>query len=522
MPFRPFILILAAACLTVSSWAQADISRWDNGETIPGTEGIKPGPGVDLSQRELAYANFAVGNLTDARFDFSNLSHANMPVSTLTNVNLTGANLSSAIMPLSVLTNANLTDANLSDANLERATLTNADLTGAVVAGANFGLSHGFGLSQAQLYSTKSYQDKNLAGIGLWDNYLLGWDFSGQDLSDANLAFSTLTNVNLEGAVVTGFDFSRTVEHGFTKEQLYSTQSYQEKNLSGIRSWENDLTGWDFSGQNLINADLYLSSLADADLSFVDLRGATGVSASRARLRNSILSDGRVHGLTLGAGEQMVIRDDDGVPNPAPVDWLMPRPPIEVAVQDRLTMADDGRLALQFDADSWDSQISFEQGILVQLGGTLELAFSEDVDLVAQAGRTLQLFDWTGVSPEGQFAYQVPAGTQWNLSNLYSAGEATLTAVHAPGDVDGNGAVDLADFNVLKTNFGDGGVLTDGDLTGDSQVDLADFVVLKANFGVAAVPEPGSVLLAAIACCVALARRRRFAARPRRVSPSGR
>ncbi len=27
---------------------QADIFRWDNGQLIPGTEGIMPGPGVQL------------------------------------------------------------------------------------------------------------------------------------------------------------------------------------------------------------------------------------------------------------------------------------------------------------------------------------------------------------------------------------------------------------------------------------------------------------------------------------------
>ena len=44
-----FILATAAS-------AQADIFRWDNGQLIPGTEGITPGPGVQLDHHELAYA----------------------------------------------------------------------------------------------------------------------------------------------------------------------------------------------------------------------------------------------------------------------------------------------------------------------------------------------------------------------------------------------------------------------------------------------------------------------------------
>ena len=42
---------------------------------------------------------------------------------------------------------------------------------------------------------------------------------------------------------------------GFTKEQLYSTASYQAKNLAGIGLYSNGLSGWDFSGQNLAKGD---------------------------------------------------------------------------------------------------------------------------------------------------------------------------------------------------------------------------------------------------------------------------
>jgi len=54
-----------------------------------------------------------------------------------------------------------------------------------------------------------------------------------------------------------------------------------------------------------------------------------------------------------------------------------------------------------------------------------------------------------------------------------------------PGDCNGDGAVDLEDFVILKTNFGrdDAAGPTEGDLDGDGAVDLDDFVILKANFG---------------------------------------
>lgn len=69
------------------------------------------------------------------------------------------------------------------------------------------------------------------------------------------------------------------------------------------------------------------------------------------------------------------------------------------------------------------------------------------------------------------------------------------------GDANGDGMVNLTDFNILKSHFGQAGGRSEGDFTGDGNVDLADFNVLKANFGQggAAVPEPGTMLLAGLA-----------------------
>ncbi len=67
-----------------------------------------------------------------------------------------------------------------------------------------------------------------------------------------------------------------------------------------------------------------------------------------------------------------------------------------------------------------------------------------------------------------------------------------------PGDANGDGAVDLADFGVLKANFGTGTTVGQGDFSGDGAVDLTDFGILKENFGASAaavVPEPSTLLL---------------------------
>ena len=76
------------------------------------------------------------------------------------------------------------------------------------------------------------------------------------------------------------------------------------------------------------------------------------------------------------------------------------------------------------DSDPWDSTISFQPAIPVELGGSLELTFAADVDPTTQIGRTFKLFDWAGVNPAGQF--NVVSDYPWDTANLYTTGEVTL------------------------------------------------------------------------------------------------
>lgn len=58
-------------------------------------------------------------------------------------------------------------------------------------------------------------------------------------------------------------------------------------------------------------------------------------------------------------------------------------------------------------------------------------------------------------------------------------------AVPCPGDLDGSGAVDLADLTTLLSNFGTlaGATAAMGDLDGDGDVDLNDLTSLMSLFG---------------------------------------
>lgn len=94
-----------------------------------------------------------------------------------------------------------------------------------------------------------------------------------------------------------------------------------------------------------------------------------------------------------------------------------------------------------------------------------------------------------------KFAASTPGGLK--LGHTRSHGNPASAAypsplaltVQAPGgcaaDLDGSGAVDLADLSALLTNFGQpaGGAFAGGDIDGDGDVDLADLSALLTEFG---------------------------------------
>jgi uncharacterized protein YjbI with pentapeptide repeats len=228
-------------------------------------------------------------DLTGWDLSGQNLTGADFRESTLTNANLSGANLTSADLQISTLTRTNLTEANLTGAWLNNSTLTGANLTGAVVTGASFEDMTSRGFTRGLLESTASYQAKDLHDINLSRNYLTGWDFSGQNLTNANLWGSTLKNANLSGAVVAKAIFSNTTSLGFTRGQLESTASYQTKDLHGVLLTQNNLTDWDFSGQNLTGAALAYSTLTNANLAgaMVTWADLSGTGLTQAQLAST-------------------------------------------------------------------------------------------------------------------------------------------------------------------------------------------------------------------------------------------
>ena len=102
--------------------------------------------------------------------------------------------------------------------------------------------------------------------------------------------------------------------------------------------------------------------------------------------------------------------------------------------------------------------------------------------------------------------YELTIGGQ-TLPLTLAKGTAAYSLVVAPGDFNGDGTVDAADYVVWRHTHGSNADLR-ADGNGDGSIDDADFQVWRAHFGtiygddilgIAAVPEPSAALLLLIA-----------------------
>ena len=109
------------------------------------------------------------------------------------------------------------------------------------------------------------------------------------------------------------------------------------------------------------------------------------------------------------------------------------------------------------------------------------------------------------------------SSSTFGSANLFGSGTTTQEFsplrnidVQVEGDTNGDGKVTIEDLNNVRNNFGVTGL---GDTTGDNQVTSADLNHVRNNFGAGtgganAVPEPGTMLMAAIGLAALLFRRR--------------
>jgi autotransporter-associated beta strand protein len=159
--------------------------------------------------------------------------------------------------------------------------------------------------------------------------------------------------------------------------------------------------------------------LTGANFTGTDLRDISYASPDSTNITtNTILPGGTIQGLNLNATNPTLFVRNYNYAYYTPIH-----------VQQGMTLTQSASLVLEFDGNPWGSTISFDSGIPVTLGGNLALDLVAGVNPAGLVGDSVQLFNWTGVDPSGQFASitnGLPPGYSWNTSQLYTTGDVTL------------------------------------------------------------------------------------------------
>ncbi len=153
-------------------------------------------------------------------------------------------------------------------------------------------------------------------------------------------------------------------------------------------------------------------------------------------------------------------------------------------------VGNDGNNPLLADADGVDNVPGTPDDDLHLLVGSPAIDAAEnpttptdalDADGDANTAERLPL----DVDGAPRFSDDPAADTGVGPAPIADRGAFERSAPDCPGDVDGDGDVDLADLSALLTNFGQssGAAREDGDLDGDGDVDLADLSDLLTYFG---------------------------------------
>lgn len=270
--------------------------------------------GADLSGAEIRGAKFANATGFTSEMLCSTASYANKDLSgvyvsyaTIDGVNFDGVNLSDMSFFLCTITNVDFTKTATPDFNLtlQSSTLSNVNFTGLNLEKVQLsGVTYGEGVNYTDvilpsgsahlgeiptevLMQTWNYKSRTLNLALFNNNRLNGLDLEGFRVS-SNFSGSSLQNANFKDADLTGSDFGHADLSGadftdaiindvwmdrsnITSQQLESTKSYKQKDLSGVNmtrlniSFEGkDLSGFDLSNTNLERINLKNAIFEDA------------------------------------------------------------------------------------------------------------------------------------------------------------------------------------------------------------------------------------------------------------------
>jgi uncharacterized protein YjbI with pentapeptide repeats len=300
--------VLAALVLLLPRDALSDLPE-PRLKLGPWAGDLKIGPGMNAAGKDLRGSEFVTQDLAGAVFDGSDLRGVLFWACPLSRTSFKGAHLDDVTIDESYIEGADFTDAVITglhgDVRLSPQQLQSTqsyktkdlrgclaisafdekaqdarpayDFRGAHLEGAK--LSYGdfsacdftdaridrielysCKLTLRQLASTKDFKDRKLRHMVFRGTFDGEPDFSGFDLTGTRFAIGRDRHALLRDAVIRDCAFTQMLR----KEDLYSTKSHQQGDLSGITFEYIDMSGWDFSHQNLTGCRFWGCNLAGA------------------------------------------------------------------------------------------------------------------------------------------------------------------------------------------------------------------------------------------------------------------
>ena len=271
--------------------------------------------GANLSGAEIRGAKFANATGFTSEMLCSTASYANKDLSgvyvsyvTIDGVNFDGVNLSDVSFSFCTISNVDFTKTATPNFNLtlQSSTLSNVNFTGLNLEKVElYGVTYGEGVNYTDvilpsgsaflgeiptevLMQTWNYKsgtlnlaltnNKRIDGLDL-EGFRVNCNFSNSSLKNINFKDADLTGSEFDRADVSGADFTDAIindvwmdNSNFTSQQLESTKSYKQKDLSGVTmmyldniSFEGkDLSGFDFSGARFDRVNFRNAILEDA------------------------------------------------------------------------------------------------------------------------------------------------------------------------------------------------------------------------------------------------------------------
>ena len=215
----------------------------------------------------------------------------------------------------SSLKNVNFKNADLTDSDLRSTDLSGADFTDAIISNVRLAYSS---ITNEQLESTKNYKQKDLSGISM--RRLDNVSFEGRDLSGFNFRKTDLERINLENAIFEDaiindtYFYGRNIDEDITLAQVMQTKSYKDKDLSGASFHYTIFENADFSGfdmQKTMFGSSASNLFTNVNFTNADLRGA-GYTAGRngwetATFKNTILKDGSITALEMDSPDDYIL-----------------------------------------------------------------------------------------------------------------------------------------------------------------------------------------------------------------------